>query len=752
MKEVRRISRIATAVAALAAAAVFRFFPAAAAGAEAATLAVQFRGADAPVRMSVPAADAAAALAELAAHPDVLFAERLATYRGSALAANDGFFSEQWYLQKISAPTAWERSVGNAGITVAVLDTGVDITHPDLRDNMWKNPREFPDGRDNDNNGLVDDVNGWNFYEGNRTVTPAFEAFTEGGIHHGTLIAGQIGAVGGNGAGIAGVNWRVSIMPLRVLSSSGIGDVVHVVDGINYAIRNRADVISLSFSGSNRSSILDDAIRRAAEAGILVVAAAGNDLTQNGGNDLDAAPLYPACSDGPNGENWVIGVAATDEADKKAGFSDFGRRCVDISAPGVRIFSTLVKSDAHPGFADLYGGYYRGTSLAAPLVAGAAALLKSAAPGLTLPQLRDALLNSADGIDPANPAHAGKLGRGRLNIARALTMLPAQTPPAAQTPAPAPGTPEPIPAPASALQAVVTANGVGQPPDVALRRMNGELLSSFLAYGSAFRGGVTAQIADVDGDGNFEIVTVPGAGGGPHVRVWSLAGKLKSEFFAYETSYRGGVSLALADVDGDGVTDIVTAPSGSRAPEVRVFSSKGTRKANFPAYASGFRGGVRIAAGDVDGDGDQDVVTVPASGGGPHVRVFSGAGHAVSSFFADRADLRTGYLVATGDVNGDGRSDIGLLDVVNGSRIRFVTAFGTAVGEIEIEGFGKGFQFALGDVNGDGRSDLLLGIQPASRRVIRSYDVIGKLIQETLLGSGTAAGPVGVAPATGLGL
>lgn len=750
MQEVRHHRRFA--VAALVAMTVFRYVPTAAAEESPATLAVQFRGADAPVRLSVPAANADATLAALTGMADVAHAERLTTYRASALAANDTFFNEQWYLQKISAPTSWERSVGNTAVIVAVLDTGVDITHPDLRENIWKNPRELLDGRDNDGNGLIDDVNGWNFYEGNNTVTPTFEAFTEGGIHHGTLIAGEIGAVGGNGAGIAGVNWRVSIMPLRVLSSSGIGDVVNVVNGINYAIKNGANVISLSFSGANRSSILDDAIRRAADAGILIVAAAGNDLTQNGGNDLDVTPLYPACSDGPNGENWVLGVAATDEADKKATFSDFGRSCVDISAPGVRMFSTLVKNDAQPGFDEAYGGYYRGTSLAAPLVAGAAALLRAASPGLTLPQLRDALLNSADGIDPANPGLAGKLGRGRLNLARAMTMLPSPPPAPAPSPTPAPEAPEPVPTPVAALQAIVTANGSGLPPEVALRRMNGEVLSSFLAYGSTFLGGVTAQLADVDGDGNFEIVTVPGPGGGPHVRIWSLGGKLKSEFFAYETAYRGGVALALADVDGDGNPDIITAPTGARAPEVRVFSATGVRKANFLAYASGFRGGVRIAAGDMDGDGIPEIVTVPASGGGPHVRVFSGMGLPVSSFFADRSDLRTGFLVAVGDVNGDGRDDIGLLDVLNGSHIRFVTIYGAAVGDIEIEGFGKGFQFALGEVDGDGRDDLLLGVQPASRRVIRSYDVIGKLLMETLLGAGIAPGPVGVAPATGLGL
>ncbi len=717
----------------------------ASAAAPTAAFAVQFSGLEAPVRLSVPAAAAAETLAALQADPRVRIAEPMASYRVSALAANDAHFDEQWYLRKVTAPDAWDRSVGSADVVVAILDTGVDVSHPDLRDNIWQNPREIEDGRDNDGNGLVDDLHGWNFYDGNAEVAPVFESFTATGINHGTLIAGEIGAIGGNGQGIAGVNWRVSLMPIRVLSSSGIGDIVHVVDGINYAIRNGADVISLSFSGLNRSAILDDAIRRANEAGILVVAAAGNDGNGNGGTDLDRTPLYPACSDGPNGENWVLGVAATDEEDRKAQFSDFGRRCVDISAPGVRIFSTLVARADQPGFGQAYGGYYSGTSLAAPLVAGAAALLKSYSPGLTLPALRDLLLASADGIDPANPAYAGKLGRGRLNIARALTLAPTSIAPQP------PGAPVAPPAPATGqgLQAVVTASGPGTASSVAFRGIDGVTLASFAPYAAGFRGGVLAQAGDVDGDGNFEIVTVPGPSGGPHVRVFTLGGTLKSEFFAYESAFRGGLSLAVEDVDGDGISDIVVSPLAGRAPEVRVFDAGGARKASFLAYASGFRGGVRVAAGDVDGDGDAEIVTVPASGGGPHVRLWQGDGGVFSGYFAEDPGLRSGYLVAMGDVNGDGRADIGVLDAVNGSRIRFRSAYGVLVGEIEIEGIGKGFTYALADVNGDGRADLMLGVQPTGRLILRSYDVVGKLLREATIGAGTATSEVRVAPVTG---
>lgn len=738
----RALRRLAVTV--LVALTVCRFSPATAAEAPA-EFAVQFRGAVAPVRVRVAVADADAALAALTAMPEVRFAEPLATYR-AALVPNDPLFANQWYLPKIGAPTAWDRTVGSPSAIVAVLDTGVDITHPDLRENVWRNPREIADGSDNDGNGLVDDLNGWNFYDGNNNVRPAFEAFTSSGIHHGTLIAGEIGAQGGNAQGIAGVNWRVSVMALRVLSSSGIGDVVHVVEGMNYAIANGADVISLSFSGPNRSAILDDAIRRANDAGILVVAAAGNDLSMSGGVDLDATPMYPACSDGPGGENWVLGVAATDESDHKAVFSDFGAKCIDLSAPGVRIFSTLVRDDAQPGFGESYGGYYNGTSLAAPLVAGAAALVRAANPNVTLPQLRDLLLTSADGIDPANPSYVGKLGRGRLNVGRAMALQPAPNPPAPATIEPLPPQPE-----REALQALVISYGRGLLPLVSLRRVDGSPISTFPAYAERFLGGVTAQFGDVDGDGVGEIVTVPGPSGGPHVRVFSFAGDLESEFFAYESTFTGGLSLALADTDGDGVSEIIVAPLAGRTPEVRVFTASGARKASFLAYDGAFRGGVRVAAGDTDLDGRAEIVTAPASSGGAHIRTFSGSGTPIVSFFAADPALRSGFLVAMGDPNGDARADIAVLDVT-GNVIHFFTPYRTFVGEIEIDAYGTGFPFALGDVNGDGHADLMLGIRPATRQVIRSYDVTGPLIRETPIASGTAPGEIRVAPAVGFSL
>lgn len=544
---------------------------------ETTVLVVQFKGVDDPVRIQVLEKIAEETLSDLRLKEDVLFAERVVTYKSVALPANDAYFSEQWYLWKIGAPEVWEKTIGDSKVIVAVLDTGVDIEHVDLRDNIWVNTKESDNGRDSDGNGYIDDIHGWNFIENNNNVRPPFDAYTENGINHGTLIAGEIGAKGGNGQGVSGVNWRVSMMPVRVLTSSGMGDVVNVVKGINYAIRNGAHVINLSFTGINNSAILTDAIRRAHDAGILVVAAAGNDDALNGGVNLTDRPAYPVCSDGPNGENWVVGVAATDEQDRKAPFSAYGD-CIDISAPGMRVFSTKLYEPSNPRFTQRYGGLFNGTSLASPLVAGSAALLKAYNPGLTMLQIRDILIQTADSIDAQNPNYHGKLGKGRINVLRAMYSAP--TPNGDHTgvrPTNSVEQPRLMQAPGSTT-GIVTSAGTGLPPEVSVYLKDGSRRAQFLAYSEKFLGGVRTAVGDVDGDGNLEIVTAPGASGGPHVRVFNLGGRLESEFFAYEPKYSGGLSVAVGDTDGDGIEEIVVSPIGIHVPEVRVFDSSGNQK------------------------------------------------------------------------------------------------------------------------------------------------------------------------------
>lgn len=227
----------------------------------------------------------------------------------------------------IDAVEAWTRETGSRDVVVAVVDEGVNISHPDLKSNIWLNKGEVPNNyEDDDNNGYVDDVRGYDFYNDDSTVFDIAD-----GDRHGTHVAGIIGAQGDNAIGVSGVNWNVTIMPVKFLGPEG-GDDFSGAEAIVYAVDNGADVINCSWGGYGGSPVVDEAIEYARKANVLIVAAAGNS-----GTNADNNPFWPAGSESPN----VITVAATDKNDKLAAFSNFGQRTVDLAAPGVEVTSTL---------------------------------------------------------------------------------------------------------------------------------------------------------------------------------------------------------------------------------------------------------------------------------------------------------------------------------------------------------------------------------------------------------------------------
>ena len=249
---------------------------------------------------------------------------------------NDPKYAKLWGMGKISAPQAWERTVGSPGVVLAVLDTGVDYRHEDLAANMWRNPGEIPgNGIDDDGNGFIDDVYGYDFASDRDGKNDNDPMDIDG---HGTHVAGTMGAVGNNGVGVCGVAWNVRIMALK-----GFRPDLHIYDSdfieaIEYAILMKRDygvnlvAINASFGGGGENQLQKDAIAAAGDLGIVMVCAAGND-----GTDNDASAFYPASYDLPN----IIAVAATDENDQLASFSNFGATGVDLAAPGVGILSTV---------------------------------------------------------------------------------------------------------------------------------------------------------------------------------------------------------------------------------------------------------------------------------------------------------------------------------------------------------------------------------------------------------------------------
>lgn len=205
---------------------------------------------------------------------------------------------------------------------------------------------------------------------------------------------------------------------------------------------------------------------------------------------------------------------------------------------------------------------------------------------------------------------------------------------------------------------IITAPGSGGGPHVRVLNSRAQEISWFMAYLNSFRGGVNLAAGDVDGDGQTEIITAAGPGGGPHIRVFDYQGHLKSQFFAYAENFRGGVQIACGDTDGDGISEIITGAGSSGGPHVKVFDYQGNVKEWFMAYAENFRGGVNLTTGDLDSDGSEEIITAPLSNGGPHVRIFNEQGDLEDQFFVYSSDFRGGLNLSTGDYDNDGTYEI----------------------------------------------------------------------------------------------
>lgn len=286
---------------------------------------VKFKGIDSiQVIKIAQAEDFFDVLSSFNSNEKVEYAEPNYIYK-AAIIPSDTYYGNQWYLQKIKAPEAWDKIRETPKTVIAILDSGIQVDHPDLRSNIWQNTKEIAGNNiDDERNGFIDDINGWDFINNEADPAPKFKpGYSEAGILHGTIIAGIAAASGNNAAGVSGVTWQAQIMPLKVLNDKGEGNTSKVVEAIEYAINNGTDIINLSFVGFGFSKSLDNVIKKANDEGIIVVAAAGNEQDEGEGYFLDNTPMYPVCHDGPNGENWVIGVAALDTMDQKANFSSF---------------------------------------------------------------------------------------------------------------------------------------------------------------------------------------------------------------------------------------------------------------------------------------------------------------------------------------------------------------------------------------------------------------------------------------------
>jgi PKD repeat protein len=318
------------------------------------------------------------------------------------LTPNDPYYnsSQMWGLFQVNAGNAWNVGTGSASIIVATTDNAIEIAHPDLTNQIWTNSGEIAgNGIDDDGNGYVDDVNGYDVGDNDNDPSPP-----NSGFDHGTHVAGTTGAESNNGIGVASIGYGITIMPVKsTRDNAGSNSITNGYDGIYYATVSGADVINCSWGGTGFSTTGQNIVNFAWNNGSIVVAAAGND-----GTDNDVTPHYPS-----NYTN-AIAVASSTSGDVKSSFSNYGTNSVDITAPGSNIASTVP-----------YGnyGYMSGTSMASPMVSGLLGLMKSLNPTMPNQDLINCMYSTADNIDGANPSYVGKLGAGRINAFAAMNCV-----------------------------------------------------------------------------------------------------------------------------------------------------------------------------------------------------------------------------------------------------------------------------------------------------------------------------------------
>ena len=642
----------------------------------------------------------------------------LAPHTVFALTPNDPQYTHsQPFLEQIGVPDVWDKTTGSREIIIAVLDSGVDINHPDLRQNIWHNTAERPNGIDDDGNGYIDDFDGWDFVSDDNGVGPdTGNEFSATGIHHGTVVAGLIGAVGNNGTDSTGVAMKSSIMSLKVMDNHGLGEVAHVIKAIQYAVDNGADIINLSFSGPESSEALKQAMRKAHAAGVIVVVAAGNDNDDADSGNLDFHPKFPVCTDNNSSINAVVGVGAVDSEDVLTDFSNYGS-CLDLVAPGDSIVSTLNHEPSRNKFNETFGGYFSGTSLAAPLVSGTAALLMSLHSTWTHEDIVVAMYESADPIDFKNTDKIGKLGRGRLNAAKAANVQFTEiilTPP--RQPA----------KPMGVLVVGPATDGFGE---IRLIDVNEGFLDSFQPFG-AIDSGLTFVVDDLENDGDPEIIV----GHNKTMHIFNMKGDTLRTI-PLRSQLNTKISIATGDLQGNGDKEIIVAhEKGSQT--VWLYTKEGYDLGQFEGGDEPLDG-IRVATGDVTNDEAAEIIVAAAgSSKDADVWVHLSDGNLYTAFQAftnvDAIIHSQGVALSAADLNNDGTVEVVAGAYAGNSLVRSFTFIGALVGEFMAydHEFTGGVRLSSGDLESDGHEEIIVSAGPGGGPHVKMVDEFGNLKDE----------------------
>lgn len=566
---------------------------------------------------------------------------------------NDTRYSELYGMTKIGATTAWDSTKGSAKVVIAIIDTGVNYLHEDLAANIWQNSAEIAgNGIDDDANGYVDDVNGYDF--ANSDANPDDDQ------GHGTHLAGTIGAVGNNAKGVTGVNWNVRLMVLKTHDTTGNSTSAKLVEAFNYARIMKSRGVNIkatnnSYGGCNEACGFDqatkDAIDAAGRSEILNVFAAGNN-----NRNIDTTPFYPASYDSPS----IISVAASDANDNKASFSNTGAVGVDIAAPGVNILSTIRN-----------GGYglNSGTSMAAPHVAGAVALIASAYPNISAQAIKARLLNSVDKLPQWN--NLVKTG-GRMNVARAIKTRP-----------------------------VLDFDGDGRTDYSVIQNSNdaiiwhnfnladGYSLTSFGLFSKDV--GVPA---DYDGDGKTDIAVWRG----DSQATFYFLNSGDNTFQAFNWGITGDVPNITQDFDGDGKADFAVTRKTNGKLIWYIFNSL----SGFQAFQYGIADDKPLR-GDFDGDGKADAAVYRTTNASPANTFIIEKSVDKKLLSINFGDSTTDKIIPA-DFDGDGKTDVAVWRTTDNVWYWLESSSGA----FRAVNFGIASQDspASGDYDGDGKTDI----------------------------------------------
>lgn len=643
---------------------------------------------------------------------------------------NDPYFA-QWSFEDTGVYNAWDYTTGSKDVVVAIIDNGFDTFHPDLRDNLWINKDEIPNNLiDDDHNGFVDDINGWNFLDNNNDPRPIVENLTdsqksEGVFNHATIVAGIVGAKGNNNFDGTGINWDVSLMNLKVIGNDGMGDFTPLIKAIRYAVDNGANVINISMVGEGHEQELIGVINYAYEHGVVVVAAAGNGMA-----DLNANNMYPVCADGGPNKEKLLGVSAIDNTHHLAIFSNIGSDCVDITAPGVNIRSALRFSPTN-GLLNSYSlnKSWSGTSFSAPFVSGAAALLKSINPGLSVDQIFDILFSTTHHTPSSDEvSYANSFGKGLLQIDKAVESVfknnnnsltkPSVSPQVVNT--------DNISRFFQNTTAVFVSSKLGQ----------GELFEnnkSTRVEGEGFLG-VEDTYSFFDQSGQLKNATLStGTNGKKIVNFYNN----KLDFLSkVNIDLKGDFDLALGDLYGNGETEIFLAPRSQGTNYFYVYSNKGVLLKTYSkknkhsgssidfhngqvvlAYNDDYKTNVeildkdfnllnsfssnnilsgQIMAFDLDGDIETEYILSAKAGTTAWVRVFGNSGSEIYSFRVYPNQFKTGFHFALVDYGKNGNFNFIFTPNDNSTPMRVTTVSGQFVTEkFPFDGVTYGQVFSL---------------------------------------------------------